>query len=139
MKKIYLTFLPFLLLLSACKKDKLPPPIENLLTSRNWELYDYQSPYYTNLSGYFEGTLSFRRGGRVEYIDTSGQVYTGTWEHYYHDDTEKHSLFIKVTNPTTQDGKSEYYDHIEFLDDRHFKAYVYSSFYENIFLYQEKR
>jgi hypothetical protein len=140
MKKIYLACIPALLLLfTACKKDKPIAPVENLLTSKNWELSDYQSPYYTNLSGYFEGTLSFKRSGRAEYTDKNGQVYTGTWEHYYHNDTEKHSLYIKVKNPLTQEERSEYYNHIEFLDDRHFTAFVYTSFYENRFQYQEKR
>ena len=139
MKKIYLICIPALLLLfTACKKDT-PAPIENLLTSKNWELGYYQSNWYTNSSGYFEGTLSFKRSGRAEYTDLNGQVYIGTWEHYYHNDTEKHSLYIKVVNPTTGDEKFEYYDHIEFLDDRHFTGYVYVGFDENYFQYQEKR
>jgi len=140
MKKIYLTCIPALFLLFiACKKDKLPPPIENLLTSKKWELYDYQSPYYTNFSGFFNGTLSFIRGGRVEYIDTAGQIYTGTWEHAYHADTDKNNLMVKVKNPVTQEEKFEYYDQIEFLDTYHFKAYVYAGFDENVFQYQAKQ
>jgi len=139
MKKNYISFIPVLfLLLAACKKDK-PAPIENLLSSKTWELYNYQSRTYVNFSGYFEGQISFRPGGRAEYTDTSGRVYTGTWTHRYHDDTEKHSLYIKVINPVTQEEKFEYYDHIEFLDDRHFTAYVYTSFEENTFQYREKR
>ncbi|OQP51323.1 hypothetical protein A4H97_27485 [Niastella yeongjuensis] len=140
MKKIYLIYLPaFLLLISACKKDKSTPPIENLLTSKNWTLFDYYAPNYINFSPHFEGTLSFKRGGQAGYTDTIGQLYSGTWEHIYHDDTEKHSLYIKLVNPATQDEIIEYYDHIEFLDDRHFTAYVYAGFSENYFQFQEKR
>src|SRR5689334_17752896 len=81
MKKFYIVCIPVLLLLfTACKKDKQSSPIENLLTSRNWQLWQYRNLYYTNSSGFFTGTLSFRKGGLARYTDSIGQVYTGMWE-----------------------------------------------------------
>src|SRR5687767_10872979 len=93
MKKIYLAFIPFILLfLIACKKDK-PEAYDTLLTSSTWELYDYYAPNYINPS-FVDGTINFFPGGRVEYIDKSGNTYNGTWDHVWHGDLETHGLLI---------------------------------------------
>lgn len=137
MKKIYFALFSFLLLTTACKKDKPDDAFANLLAKRTWELYDYQYRTYVNPS-LLEGYFNFSANGQLEYTDKSGHVYKGKWEHAYHNDTQKHNLYIDVTDPITGDRKTEYYDHIEFFDDRHFKAYVYVGFNENVFWYQEK-
>lgn len=137
MKKIYLSFFSFLLLFSACKKDK-PDSFANLLARNKWELYDAQYRTYVNplfVSGYF----NFSAGGQLTYTNSNGEVYKGTWSHYYHDDTKKQSMVLKVIDPVTGEENVEYYDHVEFYDDRHFKAYVYVGFNENTFWFQEKR
>jgi hypothetical protein len=138
MKKIYLALFSFLLLFTACKKDKPDDAFANLLARKTWELYDYQYRTYVNPS-LLEGDFNFSANGRLEYTDKSGHVYKGRWEHAFHNDTQKHSLYIDVTDPITGDRKSEFYNHIEFFDDHHFKAYVYVGFNENVFWYQEKR
>jgi hypothetical protein len=136
MKKIYLALFSFLLLFTACKKDK-PDTFANLLAKRTWELYDAQSPYYINplfTSGYFK----FSAGGQLTYTKVTGEEYKGTWSHYFHDDTQKRSMVLKVIDPVTGQENVEYYDHVEFYDDRHFKTYVYVGFTENTFWFQEK-
>jgi len=136
MKKIYLAFFSLLILFTSCKKDK-PDAFANLLARRTWELYDYQYRSYVNPS-FLEGYFNFSASGQVGYTDKSGHGYKGSWSHAYHDDTHKHSLYIDVTDPITQDQKTEFYHHIEFYDDTHFKAYVYVGFNENVFWFQEK-
>lgn len=137
MKKIYLTFFSFLLLFTACKKDNPADAFANLLARYKWELYDTQYRTYINplfLSGYF----NFSAGGQLTYTNVNGEVFKGTWGHSYHDDTKKHSLYLKIIDPVSGDEHVEYYDHVEFYDDRHFKAYVYVGFNENVFWFQEK-
>lgn len=136
MKKIYLSFFPLLLFFASCKKDH-PDAFANLLARKTWELYNYQYRTYLNPS-FLEGYFNFSANGQLEYTDKSGHVYKGSWSHAYHDDTKKHSLYIKVTDPITQDEKTEFYHHIEFFDDEHFKAYVYVGFNENVFWFQPK-
>ena len=137
MKKIYLALFSFLLLSTACKKDKPDDAFANLLARKTWELYDHQYRTYANPS-LLEGDFNFSSNGRLAYTDKNGHIYKGNWEHAYHNDTQKHSLYINVTDPITGDRKTEFYDHIEFFDDQHFKAYVYVGFNENVFWYQEK-
>jgi hypothetical protein len=137
MKKIYLAFFSLLLIFTACKKDKPDDDFANLLARKTWEVYDYQYRTYVN-PAFLEGYFNFSVNGQVEYTDNSGHVYKGSWQHAYHSDTQKHSLYIDATDPITQDRKTEYYNHIEFFDDRHFKAYVYVGFNENTFWFQEK-
>ena len=136
MKKIYLASFSLLFFFTSCKKDH-PDAFASLLARKTWELYDYQYRTYVNPS-FQSGYFNFSANGRAEYTDKSGHVYKGSWSHAYHDDTQKHSLYIHVTDPVTQDEKTEYYNHVEFFDDEHFKAYVYVGFNENIFWFQEK-
>jgi hypothetical protein len=136
MKKIYLALFSFLLLLASCKKDK-PDDFANLLARNRWELYDAQYRTYINplfISGYF----NFSAGSQLTYTNVNGEVYKGTWSHYFHDDTQKRSMILKIIDPVSGQENVEYYHHVEFYDDRHFKAYVYVGFNENTFWFQEK-
>ena len=137
MKKIYFAFLPsLLLLLAACKKEK-PDSYDNLLANGIWELYDYQPAGYIN-PPFVNGEFTFIPGGRCEYKDKNGNVYTGTWDHIWHDDLEVHALIIDVQDPKTQDKKMDYFDDIQFLRTSQFNAYI-NNFYEpSIFRFRHK-
>jgi hypothetical protein len=137
MKKIYLVFIPFLfLLLSACKKEK-PDSYDNLLAKGTWELYDYQASTYMN-PPFTNGEFTFKPGGRCEYKDNNGNVYTGTWDHIWHDDLELHALIIDVQDPKTQDKKWEYFDDIQFLSSFQFNAYMYHYYEPFTFRFRHK-
>lgn len=137
MKKIYFAFIPALFfLLTACKKEK-PEAYDNLLANGTWELYNYHAPGYINPS-FLDGEFTFTPGGRCEYKDENGNVYTGTWKHVWHGDLELHSLIIDVQDPNTQDKKWEHFDDIQFSSSFQFNGYI-NNFYESyIFRFRHK-
>jgi hypothetical protein len=128
MKKRYLTFIPFIVLLFAgCSKDFLRS-YEKRLTGGTWELYDVNS--FGIGSGYrpafTSGRFVFGSGGDLTYTNNNGDVYEGSWDirHDYQNDQQYRSLFITVVDFQTQDVISEYFDDMEFTGTDRFKAFI---------------
>ena len=131
MNKLYFTFIPALLLLSAsCSKDFLKS-YDKRITGGTWELYDvnnfglgsrYNSPFVN-------GRFTFESSGQVTYTNTDGDVYVGDWdirkERQY--DDEIRTLHITVQNFQTREVLSEFFDNIQFTGTNRFKAFIYSS------------
>jgi hypothetical protein len=128
MKKIYLLIVPcILLLITACSKDFLKS-YDKRITGGTWELHDvdnfgigsrYNAPF-TN------GFFTFLSSGELEYRDTRGNVYEGTWDIRYdrQQDPQIRRLTITVTDFNTRDVLSESFDNIEFTGTNRFKALI---------------
>lgn len=130
MKKLYLSFLPIIILLiSACSKDFLRS-YDNRITGGTWELYDVNNfgigsryrPVFNS------GRFTFESSGQVTYTTNSGEIYRGSWDirKEWVQDDKVQSLFITVTNFQTQHVLSEYFDDIQFTGTNRFKGFVYS-------------
>src|SRR5688572_25175112 len=130
MKKIYIAFIPVLIILiAACSKDFLKS-YDRRITGGTWELYDvnnfglgsrYNSPFSS-------GKFTFESSGDVTYVNDQGEVYTGSWDirDSWQGDNRQQTLFVSVLNFQTQDMITEYFDDMQFTGTNRFKAFVYS-------------
>lgn len=129
MKKIYLTFLPALLIINSCSKDFLKS-YDRRITGGTWELYDVNNIGLGSRYNYpfSSGKFTFESSGDVTYVNDQGEVYTGSWDirKSWQDDTQQQTLFVNVLNFQTQDMISEYFDDIQFTGTNRFKAFVYN-------------
>ncbi len=120
MKKIYFAFIPSLFfLLTACKKDNTNN--DNLI-SGTWELYKAETTGYINPT-FVNGYFTFKSGGRLEYKDMRGNIYDGSWNRTYHEDTKRTTLYISVEDPIPN-TRFEFFDDMLFTNTDHFEAYI---------------
>ena len=140
MKKLYfLSFLSILFFISInCSKDFLKPYEERI--EGTWSLVDVDRHGWNTGTGglpFRDGTFIFSDNGNLEYINTAGERYQGSWNLRKRwmpgncnngdcSDRYVRSLHIHAINFTTQDVITEYFDEIIFTGTDRFKAFIYS-------------
>lgn len=133
MKKIYtisivLSFVVFL----GCSKDFLKKYDKRIIGT--WEIADVNR---VGLGGnidnlpFRDGTFIFSEDGTLRYINTSGDVYEGSWDitkKIINEETIR-SLEITAIDFTAQRVLAESYDDMNFVGTDHFKASINSGFH----------
>ena len=86
-------------------------------------------------ASFTQGQFTFYPAGKLEYTDSAGHIYKGTWNmkdtrqvtgfRNYRSSTVNNSLYVNVINFDNQDMKSEIFDDILFTGKDKFRAYVY--------------
>jgi hypothetical protein len=156
MKNFYLLILIFpALLLSGCSKDFLKRYEKRM--EGTWELTDVDRlGFGGSTSGvtFRDGRFTFSESGELEYVNTSGQLYKGSWDlrrdwvsgqcytdengNYQCDDRNVRSLHITAVDFTNQDVRSEFFDEIIFTGTNRFKAYIYTGFRSYVFRFRRQ-
>lgn len=145
MKKVYtLTFLFFLFLVySGCSKDFLKSYDKRIQGS--WKIIDVDrigiGGSISSLT-FKDGTFTFDENGKLEYTNTLGEKYSGSWNlrkqrftgncstdddgQRVCNDRSVQTLQLTAVNFTTQDVKAEFFNDLQFTNTNRFKAFIYS-------------
>jgi len=128
MKKIYITFIAFLILFFiGCSKDFLKSYEHRIVGT--WTITDVNR---VGLGGntenlpFKQGTFNFNEDGSLIYTNASGAVYKGSWDirKKWTDDKHVQSLQITAVDFVSQNVLTEYYDDLNFTGTNHFKANI---------------
>lgn len=157
MRKIYITTagIFFIFLFSACSKDFLRS-YENRIEG-SWRLTDVdRNGIGGSMSGlpFKDGLFTFSENGQLEYVNTSGEVYKGSWDirrewirgncvtgennNNTCNDRNAKSLHITSVNFQTQEVRSEYFNEIIFTGTNRFKAYIHRPFHSFVFRFKRQ-
>ena len=156
MKKLYSsTFILMGFLFLGCSKDFLKRYEDRIEGS--WRLTDVDRIGLggsTSSVSFRDGLFTFSDGGGMEYINSSGQAYRGSWDirrdwvrgrcytnengHNECNDRYVRSMNITAVNFITQDIRSEYFNEIIFTSTNRFKAYIYSGFRRYVFRFRRE-
>lgn len=138
MKKIYSTVLiPAVLIISSgCSKDVFKNYEDRI--EGTWRLDDVDRIGFGSSSLPFtEGRFIFMDAGKLQYVDQSGIVYSGSWDMRRRripgncngnqdcDDRNVRSLQVTAIDFQSQDVRTEYFDEIVFTGTNRFRAYIY--------------
>jgi len=112
---------------AGCSKDFLKSYDRRIVGS--WHISDINTTGFGGNSGnlpFQEGQFTFNNDGTLTYSNSSGTVYTGTWniERKNYNESVYQSLEISAVNFSNQSVIAEYYDDSDFTGTDHFKAKV---------------
>lgn len=156
MKKLYsfIFLLLFCSFFAGCSKDFLKRYEERI--EGTWRLADVDRRGWggsTSSLPFRDGTFIFSDGSSLEYINTSGERYQGSWNirkrwvtgNCYTDDNGNYncndryvrSLQIHAINFVTQDVITEFFDDIVFTGTNRFNAFIYTG--NSTYIYRFRR
>lgn len=149
MKNIYLLLFACLsFFFSGCSKDLLKRYERRIIGT--WELYDIDRRGFGGSISNQEfqpGTFTFREDGTVTYV-LDGVTYNGGWDIDRYTRTTNcngedgcsnqlmHSLFISVTEPTSQYTRTESFTDMNFTSTNRFNAFDEADFKTYIFRFR---
>jgi hypothetical protein len=132
MKKIYtISFVAFIILISACSKDFLKRYDKRIVGT--WHI-DYVNVIGIGGSSsklpFNNGTFTFLDDGSLEYSNSANEVFKGKWDIVKKTQGEQsvRSLQVSAVDYTSHEVLTQYYDDMNFTGTNHFKATINSNF-----------